>query len=109
MRILKLSILAGLGLAGCISFPTPAPTFVPAKLGKSYSTHTKAEDIELYRSKLPDRKYSEIGSVTYCCSLNMETTISYLRTKAAESGGDALMGLEYDAGGTAVATVIRYE
>ena len=92
--------------SGCV---TPSAHFAAARTDQGYAPRTAPEKIELFRSQLPSKKYIEIGAVNACCGDDTTAMIAMLRKKAAESGGDALIGLEIDARGGATASVIRFE
>jgi hypothetical protein len=83
--------------------------FAPRQVKTTYPPRTRAENIELFRSQLPTKKYIEIGAVNACCFQDTNLLVAELRKKASENGGDALTGFEIDATGGAFASVIRYE
>ena len=83
--------------------------FAPARVGQRYSPRTPASQIEIFRSQMPTKKYVEIGSASACCQIETDKAVDRLRAKAAEQGGDAMIGLDFAADGRAIVTVIRYE
>src|SRR5206468_9730689 len=101
-RLVISLLLCGLA-AGCAE-----AQFAPAQRGKSYPLKTPAQNIELFRTSAPTREFQEIGAVNACCSSDARALISLLRTKASESGGDALTDIQLTAQGGAYASVIRY-
>ena len=96
--------LIGLGvlLQSCVSVQ-----FVPSAVNNSFDQRRTADEIEIYRTKVPDRKYIEIGVVNANGSSDTIRLTEKLKTEAAKNGGDALLELEPYPGGIS-ATVIRY-
>src|ERR1035437_3374471 len=90
-------------LGGCVSM---SATYIPAKVAETFPARTLTEKIELFRAGTPAKKFSEIGLVRACCSNNSNLLVEMLRQKAAESGGDGLMGIEINAEGAGTASVI---
>lgn len=104
--VLGLTAVLAFGfLTGCV----PDIRFAPANLAQTYPVRTRPENIELFRAAAPQKKYSEVGGLSYCCGSNVDSIIGLFRQKASESGGDALIGLDFDATGAASASVIRYQ
>jgi len=93
-------------LAGCV---TPEAQFAPAQRDSMYPVRTPPGQIELYRSQSPTKKFTELGAVNACCSHDSNVLIELLKRKAADVGGDALIGIDIDATGNATASVIRFE
>lgn len=89
--------------AGCAT-----SSFAPARVGQRYPSRVAPEKIELYRSQLPTRPYSEIGTASVCCLADVDQSIRFLREKASKEGGDALVSLDVIANGATIATVVRY-
>ena len=52
-------------IGGCMTVQTQ---FAPSLIGQAYPVRTPPEKIELYRSGLPNKKFSEIGAIHGCCS-----------------------------------------
>ncbi len=103
--ILSLAVLV---LSACSVFE-PHVDFAPAMINQTFPARTPVDKIGLFRSQMPTKKYSEIGSVRGCCGNDNNHNIDALRKKAAEMGGDAIVALEIDASGAATASVIRYD
>jgi hypothetical protein len=95
--------LFALLLTGCTT-----AEFAPASLAHQYPSRISVENIEIYRSVRPEKKFIEIGTATSCCSMDPNRVIDLLRKQASERGGDALMDFEFTASGQASATVVRY-
>ena len=93
-----------LSLSGC----TTTANYAPSNAQQEFAARTAPEKIELYRSQVPSKKYSEIGAVSACCS-DSGSLIEKLKERASEVGGDALIGIEIDATGMTSASVIRYQ
>lgn len=106
MSKIILGILS-LTLSSCVALQ-PKADFAPTKIGETLAVRTQPDDIELFRSQSPTKKYVEIGSVSSCC-LRMEKSVELLRKSASAHGGDALIGLDATADGLVMATVIRYQ
>lgn len=98
-----LVLLGSLAITACTSVQ-----FAPSKMGQVYPSRTAPDAIELFRSSAPTKKFIEIGSASACCGGSNYVT-GILRKKASETGGDALIGLDFYANGSAMATVIRYQ
>ena len=82
--------------------------FAPSDITRVYPARKAPDQIKVYRTQIPDLKYIEIGSVNACCSHDTFDLVEMLKLKAAESGGDAIIGLEaYHEGMSA--TVIRFQ
>ncbi|MBN1797746.1 MAG: hypothetical protein JW822_04155 [Spirochaetales bacterium] len=81
--------------------------FVPSAVSNTFEQRRTAEEIEVYRTKVPDKKYIEIGVVNATGSNDTIRLTEKLKAEAAENGGDALLELEPYPGGMS-ATVIRY-
>jgi hypothetical protein len=101
-----LAAFSVLFLAGCV---TATANFAPARMNETFVNRTPPDKIELFRSQMPSRKYTEIGAVSACCNIGTNHLVELLRAKASEVGGDAIIGLEIDATGSASASVIRYQ
>ena len=95
-------ILAASFFMGCAT-----AEFAPSKVAQTYQPRKSADQIEVFRTQLPQRKFIEIGSVMAWRG-KQETLINLLRQQAAEHGGDAIIGLEPQINGMA-ATVIRFQ
>ena len=99
-----LSTLALGALGACSSL-----SFAPSKVGQTFSVRRAPDKIEVFKTQLPTKKYTEIGSVSTCCSGDSADLVDRLRKKASENGGDALIGIEPFAGGGISGAVIRFE
>jgi hypothetical protein len=81
--------------------------FAATDSSKTYSSRVSADEIEVYRTQTPDKKFKEIGVVNASYSNDTNELIQALKKKAAENGGDAIIDVEpYPSGMSA--TVIRY-
>ena len=98
---------ASVVIPACVDL-APRAEFAPSQLSQAYKPRTSSEKIELFRTQLPTKKYSEIGTVNACCSVRTNILVDMLRQKASEMGGDALLSLDVNATGGAFASVIRY-
>lgn len=85
-----------------------AAQFAPAKMNKSYTSRASKNEIEIFRSRKPRKKYIEIGAVSIIGRGTGQEAADKLREKAAEKGGDAIFDLQIFNGGM-TATVIRYK
>lgn len=93
-------------LSGCVTMAQ----FAPSKISQNYPKRTPPDQIELYRTQTPVKKYVEIGAVSACCnSVATNKLIDLLRSKASDVGGDAIIGLDIDPTGGVTASVIRYQ
>ena len=67
--------------------------FAPSLLDKVYEKRRSPEEIEVYKTQIPDKKYIEIGSVHACCG-SIDKIVILLREKASQAGGDALISID---------------
>ncbi len=98
--LLTASLLAITAL-GCVH-----AQYAPADAKVSFSKRTNSDGIKIYRSQLPEKKFTEIGSIH--ASGPADKCIDALRENASEAGGDALIHFEPYPGG-ASATVVRFQ
>jgi hypothetical protein len=95
-------IIAMISLLQCLSVD-----FAATDSSKTYGSRISADEIEVYRTQTPNKKFIEIGIVNASYSNDTNELIQALKKKAAENGGDAIIDLEpYPSGMSA--TVIRY-
>ncbi len=83
--------------------------FAPSRLAQTFPPRTTPESIEVFRSKVPEKKFIEIGAIRDCCGYGVASDLTDIRKKASEVGGDALLDLQIDATGGITGTVIRYQ
>jgi hypothetical protein len=81
--------------------------FAATDSSKTFSSRVSADEIEVYRTQTPNKKFIEIGVVNATYSNDTNELIRALKKKAAENGGDAIIDLEPYPNGMS-ATVIRY-
>ena len=96
-------LVVSAGLVGCVS-----AQFAPAAKNRTLASITGSNEIQVFRTQLPTKKYTEIGSVNACCAHDSNKLVDKLRDQAAANGGDAIIGLEPYTNGMS-ATVIRFE
>lgn len=96
----------GLLLLIVIFFGCLTVNFAPANMSKRYEKKVPASSVQIFRTKLPEKEYIEIGSVNINGGSPSQIADA-IRKKAAEVGGDAVINFEPYSGGTS-ATVIRY-
>ncbi len=81
--------------------------FAASDVSKKYVANKTPDQILVYRSQVPKKKFIEIGIVHVCCSNNAGKLVYALKKKAAYSGGDAIIQLE-SSPEMMTATVIRF-
>lgn len=81
--------------------------FAPVDTSKTFLQKVNPNEIEVYRSKVPEKDFIEIGIVNASGGNNTNKLIESLKKQAAENGGDAIIDLEPYPGGMS-ATVIRF-
>jgi len=81
--------------------------FAASDANKQYAGKKTPDQILVYRSQVPKRKFIEIGIVHVCCSDNAKKLVYALKKKAAYNGGDAIIHLE-SSPERMTATVIRF-
>jgi hypothetical protein len=82
--------------------------FAPSEINKSHETRTEASAIQVFDTQLPTEKYFEIGAVSVCCGSDEKKLLEMLQEKAAENGGDGIIGVEPTPQGL-TGTVIRFQ
>lgn len=103
MRYLLIILLCGMLLmTGCVS-----ASFAPVDTEVSMKPRKMPEQILVFRTAKPKRKYIEIGSVFATGSDDMAYMVELLKRKAAKNGGDAIIDIEA-APVSMSATVIRF-
>ncbi len=103
MRVRLIAIAILLTMTGCVS-----ADFASSKMSVAYPPRTSPENIEMFRTSMPSKKFIEIGAVSACCTYS-EELIQALRKKASEVGGDAIVAIDLDATNGATASVVRYQ
>ncbi|MBL7716954.1 MAG: hypothetical protein JNL01_15930 [Bdellovibrionales bacterium] len=95
----SISVLA----SGCAS-----AQFSTSKVGSLYAPRRTPEQIEIYQTQGPKKKYEEIGIVYACCG-HTDAMVELMKKKAAECGGDAIYSLQDTGAHSMNASVLRFE
>ncbi len=96
--------IASAALAGCAH-----AEFASSNTQEKFTPSRTAVQIEVFKSQMPAKKYKEIGSVVVCAGGKLSSNVELLKKKAAENGGEALIGLEQPSQNCLSAAVIRYQ
>ena len=115
MRTLNLAVgLCVLGvLAGCSigNLLNGRVEFVPSEYGVKRLGPGDPEAIQVFRSSMPEQKYTEVGTVSSSYQ-GYGVALKKLKQKAAEYGADAVIDVREAADGITIrltATAIKFE
>ena len=68
-------------------------SFAPSRQNYSPNKIASADQIEVYRTEIPQKPYSEIGAISVSGGGDLEAKVAKMKAEASNRGGNAIIDL----------------